>query len=71
MTAIDTDVIIVGAGPAGDAAHQFPATGIGVNIGMLDVVNCIAWAAASGEPAGTTNSALREALRTWFGTPHA
>jgi len=30
MTAIDTDVIIVGAGPAGDAAHQFPATGIGV-----------------------------------------
>jgi len=32
---------------------------------------CIAWAAAPGEPVGTTNSALREALRTWFGTPHA
>lgn len=151
---------------AGDAAHQFPATGIGVNFGMLDAVNlawklaaavggwasaglldtyhrerhfagtrallqtqaqvalrrgqdpaagalrglftelladeqplcrlgaliagtsirypmpgpgqhplrpdaCIAWAATAGEPADTTNSALREALRTWFGTPLA
>jgi 2-polyprenyl-6-methoxyphenol hydroxylase-like FAD-dependent oxidoreductase len=27
---------------AGDAAHQFPATGIGVNFGMLDAVN-LAW----------------------------
>jgi 2-polyprenyl-6-methoxyphenol hydroxylase-like FAD-dependent oxidoreductase len=27
---------------AGDAAHQFPATGIGINIGMLDSVN-LAW----------------------------
>ncbi len=27
---------------AGDAAHQFPATGIGINIGMLDAVN-LAW----------------------------
>lgn len=27
---------------AGDAAHQFPATGIGINMGMLDAVN-LAW----------------------------
>jgi 2-polyprenyl-6-methoxyphenol hydroxylase-like FAD-dependent oxidoreductase len=27
---------------AGDAAHQFPATGIGINYGMLDAVN-LAW----------------------------
>jgi 2-polyprenyl-6-methoxyphenol hydroxylase-like FAD-dependent oxidoreductase len=27
---------------AGDAAHQFPATGIGINFGMLDAVN-LAW----------------------------
>ncbi len=27
---------------AGDAAHQFPASGIGINIGMLDTVN-LAW----------------------------
>jgi len=32
---------------------------------------CIAWAAATGEPAGTTNSGPREALLTWFGTPLA
>ena len=34
---------------AGDAAHQFPATGIGINAGMLDAVN-LAWklAAAAG-----------------------
>ena len=40
---------------AGDAAHQFPATGIGLNVGMLDSVN-LAWklAAAIGgwAPAG-------------------
>jgi 2-polyprenyl-6-methoxyphenol hydroxylase-like FAD-dependent oxidoreductase len=40
---------------AGDAAHQFPATGIGINVGMLDAVN-LAWklAAAIGgrAPAG-------------------
>ncbi len=29
----------------------------------------IAWAAATGEPAGTTAPALREALSCWFGTP--
>ena len=27
---------------AGDAAHQFPATGIGINTGMMDAVN-LAW----------------------------
>jgi 2-polyprenyl-6-methoxyphenol hydroxylase-like FAD-dependent oxidoreductase len=27
---------------AGDAAHQFPATGIGINVGMTDAVN-LAW----------------------------
>jgi 2-polyprenyl-6-methoxyphenol hydroxylase-like FAD-dependent oxidoreductase len=27
---------------AGDAAHQFPATGIGINVGMMDAVN-LAW----------------------------
>jgi 2-polyprenyl-6-methoxyphenol hydroxylase-like FAD-dependent oxidoreductase len=40
---------------AGDAAHQFPATGIGINVGMLDAVN-LGWklaAAAQGwAPAG-------------------
>jgi 2-polyprenyl-6-methoxyphenol hydroxylase-like FAD-dependent oxidoreductase len=32
---------------AGDAAHQFPATGIGINCGMLDAVN-LAWKLAAG-----------------------
>jgi 2-polyprenyl-6-methoxyphenol hydroxylase-like FAD-dependent oxidoreductase len=40
---------------AGDAAHQFPATGIGINVGLLDAVN-LGWklaAAAQGwAPAG-------------------
>ena len=31
---------------AGDAAHQFPATGIGINNGMLDAVN-LAWKLAA------------------------
>lgn len=31
---------------AGDAAHQFPATGIGLNVGMLDAVN-LAWKLAA------------------------
>jgi 2-polyprenyl-6-methoxyphenol hydroxylase-like FAD-dependent oxidoreductase len=31
---------------AGDAAHQFPATGIGINMGMLDAVN-LAWKLAA------------------------
>lgn len=31
---------------AGDAAHQFPATGIGINVGMLDAVN-LAWKVAA------------------------
>jgi 2-polyprenyl-6-methoxyphenol hydroxylase-like FAD-dependent oxidoreductase len=31
---------------AGDAAHQFPATGIGINIGMTDAVN-LAWKLAA------------------------
>ncbi len=31
---------------AGDAAHQFPATGIGINVGMLDSVN-LAWKLAA------------------------
>jgi 2-polyprenyl-6-methoxyphenol hydroxylase-like FAD-dependent oxidoreductase len=76
---------------AGDAVHQFPATGIGINFGMLDAVNLawklaaktdhrpadallirpdahIAWAATTGEPAGTAAPALREALSCWFGT---
>lgn len=29
----------------------------------------IAWAAATGEPAGTAATTLREALSCWFGTP--
>jgi 2-polyprenyl-6-methoxyphenol hydroxylase-like FAD-dependent oxidoreductase len=44
---------------AGDAAHQFPATGIGINVGMLDAVN-LAWelaAAVDGwAPAGLLDS---------------
>jgi 2-polyprenyl-6-methoxyphenol hydroxylase-like FAD-dependent oxidoreductase len=31
---------------AGDAAHQFPATGIGINVGMTDAVN-LAWKLAA------------------------
>jgi 2-polyprenyl-6-methoxyphenol hydroxylase-like FAD-dependent oxidoreductase len=31
---------------SGDAAHQFPATGIGINFGMLDAVN-VAWKLAA------------------------
>ena len=31
---------------AGDAAHQFPATGIGINVGMMDAVN-LAWKLAA------------------------
>jgi 2-polyprenyl-6-methoxyphenol hydroxylase-like FAD-dependent oxidoreductase len=31
---------------AGDAAHQFPATGIGINVGMIDAVN-VAWKLAA------------------------
>jgi hypothetical protein len=31
---------------AGDAAHQFPATGIGINVGMCDAVN-LAWKLAA------------------------
>ena len=31
---------------AGDAAHQFPATGIGINVGMLDSAN-LAWKLAA------------------------
>jgi 2-polyprenyl-6-methoxyphenol hydroxylase-like FAD-dependent oxidoreductase len=31
---------------AGDAAHQFPATGIGINVGMLDSVN-LGWKLAA------------------------
>jgi hypothetical protein len=30
---------------------------------------CIAWAAATGEPAGTAEPALREALSGWLGAP--
>jgi 2-polyprenyl-6-methoxyphenol hydroxylase-like FAD-dependent oxidoreductase len=48
---------------AGDAAHQFPATGIGINNGMLDAAN-LAWklAAAIGgwAPAGLLDSYHRE-----------
>jgi 2-polyprenyl-6-methoxyphenol hydroxylase-like FAD-dependent oxidoreductase len=48
---------------AGDAAHQFPATGIGINNGMLDAVN-LAWklAAAVGgwAPAGLLDTYHRE-----------
>jgi 2-polyprenyl-6-methoxyphenol hydroxylase-like FAD-dependent oxidoreductase len=44
---------------AGDAAHQFPATGIGINTGLLDAVN-LAWklaAVVSGQaPSGLLNS---------------
>jgi 2-polyprenyl-6-methoxyphenol hydroxylase-like FAD-dependent oxidoreductase len=32
---------------AGDAAHQFPATGIGINTGMMDAVN-LAWKLVAG-----------------------
>jgi 2-polyprenyl-6-methoxyphenol hydroxylase-like FAD-dependent oxidoreductase len=44
---------------AGDAAHQFPATGIGINVGMLDAVN-LAWKLAADihgwAPAGLLDS---------------
>jgi len=48
---------------AGDAAHQFPATGIGINIGMLDAVN-LAWKLAADirgwAPAGLLDTYHRE-----------
>jgi 2-polyprenyl-6-methoxyphenol hydroxylase-like FAD-dependent oxidoreductase len=48
---------------AGDAAHQFPATGIGINVGMLDAVN-LAWKLAAvigGQvPAGLLDTYHRE-----------
>jgi len=48
---------------AGDAAHQFPATGIGINFGMLDAVN-LAWKLAADiqgwAPAGLLDSYHRE-----------
>jgi 2-polyprenyl-6-methoxyphenol hydroxylase-like FAD-dependent oxidoreductase len=47
---------------AGDAAHQFPATGTGINNGMLDAAN-LAWklAAAIGgwAPAGSRSTVIR------------
>ena len=56
---------------AGDAAHQFPATGIGINVGMCDAVN-LAWklAAVIGgwAPAGLLDTYLDEpALRRGAG----
>jgi 2-polyprenyl-6-methoxyphenol hydroxylase-like FAD-dependent oxidoreductase len=48
---------------AGDAAHQFPATGIGINFGMLDAVN-LAWKLAADiggwAPVGLLDSYHRE-----------
>jgi 2-polyprenyl-6-methoxyphenol hydroxylase-like FAD-dependent oxidoreductase len=48
---------------AGDAAHQFPATGIGINIGMLDAVN-LGWKLAADlagwAPGGLLDSYHRE-----------
>jgi 2-polyprenyl-6-methoxyphenol hydroxylase-like FAD-dependent oxidoreductase len=48
---------------AGDAAHQFPATGIGINFGMLDAVN-LGWKLAAEiggwAPAGLLDSYHRE-----------
>ncbi|MFE3988244.1 FAD-dependent monooxygenase [Nocardia tengchongensis] len=44
---------------AGDAAHAFPATGVGLNAGMLDAIN-LAWKLAAdlhgGAPAGLLDS---------------
>jgi hypothetical protein len=48
---------------AGDAAHQFPATGIGINTGMLDAVN-LGWKLAADlggwAPAGLLDTYHRE-----------
>jgi 2-polyprenyl-6-methoxyphenol hydroxylase-like FAD-dependent oxidoreductase len=48
---------------AGDAAHQFPATGIGINFGLLDAVN-LAWKLAAviagRAPAGLLDTYHRE-----------
>lgn len=48
---------------AGDAAHLFPATGVGLNAGMLDSVN-LAWKLAAGihgwAPAGLLDTYHRE-----------
>ena len=48
---------------AGDAAHQFPATGIGINVGMLDAVN-LGWKLAAEiggrAPAGLLDTYHRE-----------
>ncbi len=50
---------------AGDAAHQFPATGIGLNVGMLDSVN-LAWKLAA-DILGWAPTAL---LDTYHGERH-
>jgi 2-polyprenyl-6-methoxyphenol hydroxylase-like FAD-dependent oxidoreductase len=50
---------------AGDAAHQFPATGIGVNAGLLDAVN-LAWKLAA-EVRGWAPAGL---LDTYHGERH-
>jgi 2-polyprenyl-6-methoxyphenol hydroxylase-like FAD-dependent oxidoreductase len=51
---------------AGDAAHQFPATGSGLNIGMLDAVN-LAWKLA----AAVQGWAPDGLLDTYHGERHA
>ena len=51
---------------AGDAAHQFPATGIGISVGMLDAVN-VAWKLAA-ELRGSTPEGL---LDTYHDERHA
>ena len=42
---------------AGDAAHQFPATGIGINTGMLDAIN-LGWKLAAAVAAWAPESLL-------------
>jgi 2-polyprenyl-6-methoxyphenol hydroxylase-like FAD-dependent oxidoreductase len=60
---------------AGDAAHQFPATGVGINVGMTDAVN-LAWELAANihgwAPSGLLDTYHRErqhaAVRTMLQT---
>ncbi|MFE4371696.1 FAD-dependent monooxygenase [Streptomyces sp. NPDC056835] len=55
--------------PAGDAAHQFPATGVALNAILIRPDARIAWATPVGESSDILLPALRQALSAWFGAP--
>jgi len=74
---MDADVVIVGAGPVGlMLAGELCLAGVRplvlerpADALLIRPDAHIAWAAATGEPAGTAVPALRGALSRWFGLP--